>query len=42
MSGTHLRLKDDGRTFDKTFTPVRPGGKLREPSTGLDVVSHSY
>jgi len=36
MSGTALAtLRDDGRTFDKTFTPVRPGGEQREPQTGL-------
>ena len=36
MSGTALAtIRDDGRTFDKTFTPVRPAGELREPQTGL-------
>ena len=36
MSGTALAtIRDDGRTFDKTITPVYPAGKLREPSTGL-------
>ena len=36
MTGTALAtIRDDGRTFDKTFTPVKPGGETREPSTGL-------
>ena len=36
MSGTALAtIRDDGRTFNKTITPVKPGGGQREPSTGL-------
>ena len=36
MSGTVLsQLRVGGRTFDKTFTPTKPAGELREPWTGL-------
>lgn len=36
MSGTALaKLRVGGRTFDKTFTPIKPAGKTREPWTGL-------